>query len=124
MKDTLLIIRNGALLMQFMGFVGMLTTLNASFDIPCNIFGVSGLVVLLLTIKLGEPRIQKLFFILAGVAGAGSLIALNGFKLLAWFGHTPGGDGGGITVPMLILCPVLFLIGSIGAIVCLVRSLK
>jgi hypothetical protein len=123
MKDMLPVIRNMAFFLMIVFFFSMWATLNPKFDIPCNLFGASGVVVLLLTIAVGEPRIQKVFFILAGVAGTAALITLNTFKFLSWIGHQPGGDGGGITVPMLIVvCPILFLIGSIGSIVCLIRS--
>jgi hypothetical protein len=45
-----------------------------------------------------------------------------GFSLLRWAGHTPGGDGGGPTVGLLLLCPVVFLIGAVGAMVCLIKG--
>jgi hypothetical protein len=123
MKNTLPVIRNMAFFLMIVSFLSMLTTLNPKFDIPCNVFGALGVVVLLLTIVIGEPGIQKLFFILTGVAGTAALITLNAFKLLSWLGHQPGGDGGGITVPMLIVvCPILFLIGAIGSIVYLIKA--
>lgn len=112
-----------AFFLMIVSFLSMLATLNPRFDIPCNAFGAFGVVVLLLTIAIGEPGIQKLFFILTGVAGTAALITLNAFKFLSWLGHQPGGDGGGITVPMLIVvCPILFLIGSVGSIVCLIKA--
>ena len=125
MNSKSLQFRNAALIVQLAGFAAMFCMLGPWFDIPCALFGAAGLVVLLLTIKLGEPRIQKLFFILAGVAGTGSLITLVVFNLLRCSGHTPGGDGGGITVAMLIVvCPILFLIGAVGSTVCRVWGRK
>ena len=123
MNNKLLKIRNAALMVQLAGCATMFCMLGPGFDIPCALFAAAGLVVLLLTIKLGELGIQKLFFILAGLAGTGSLITLVVFNLLRWSGHTPGGDGGGITVAMLIVvCPILFLIGAVGSIVCLIKG--
>lgn len=116
-------LRNAAFCWQIVGFAAMFFMLGPLFDIPCVIFGAAGSVVLLLTIKLGEPIIQKLFFILAGGAGTGSLITLVVFNLLRWSGHTPRGDGGGITVAMLIVaCPILFLIGAAGSIVFFIKG--
>jgi hypothetical protein len=95
-----------------------------SFDIVCMIMGAFGLVVALTTIWLEESRIQKAFFIMAGGGGAAMLIAWGVFHLLALVGHKPGGDGGGMTLPVVFLGGAASLIGSVGAIVCLVRSLK
>ena len=123
MKTKSLRIRNAAFAVQLAGFVAMFCMLGPWFDIPCALFGAAGVVVWLLTIQLGEPGIQKLFFILAGVAGTGSLTTLVVFNLLRWSGHTPGGDGGGITVGMLIVvCPILFLIGAVGSLVFLIKG--
>jgi len=123
MNETLRQIRNVVFYVQCAMFVAMLCILGPRFFHLCAVFGVVGLATLMLSIKVVEPRIQKLFFILAGGAGTASLITLAVFYLLAWSGHTPGGDGGGITVPMLIVvCPALFLIGAVGSTVCRIKG--
>jgi hypothetical protein len=52
------------------------------------------------------------------------MITWGAFHLLALIGHKPGGDGGGFTLPAVLIGGAASFIGSIGAIVCLVRSLK
>lgn len=123
MNETLRQTRNVAFYVQCAMFVAMFCVLGPLFFPLCAIFGVAGLVTLLLSIKSVEPRIQKIFFMLAGGAGTASLLTLSVFQLNAWSGHTPGGDGGGITVPMLIVvCPALFLIGAVGGTVCRIKG--
>jgi len=123
MKQALPVIRNVAFGLMIFFFLILFASLGPGFDTPCNLFGSLGLVVLLLTVAIAEPKIQKVFFIIAGVAGTAALITLNSFKMLSWLGHQPGGDGGGITVPMLIVvCPILFVIGAVGSTVCLIKG--
>lgn len=95
-----------------------------NYDVLAVGFGVCGLAVLLLTAGVKERWLQKGFFLLCGAAGAGVLVTLAAFSLLSWAGHPPGGDGGGITVPMLIGCPIAFLVGAVGAITCLIRGTR
>ncbi len=123
MKTTSPQIRNAAFYVQLAAFAAQFCLLGPLFDVPCTIFGLAGLIVLVLTLKLAEPTIQKVFFLLAGGAGTAALLTLAGFALLSWSGHTPGGDGGGITVGMLIVvCPALFLIGAVGGMVCRIKG--
>ena len=124
MKGTLVIIRNTAfclmVLCSFMVFSAPVT----AFDVMCMIVGAFGLVVAIPTFWLDESRIQKVFFIMAGGGAAAMLIAWGAFHLLALVGHKPGGDGGGMTLPVVLIGGAASLIGSVGAIVCLVRLLK
>ena len=123
MNSKLLRIRNVVFYVQCAMFVAMMCIMGPRFFSLCALFGVAGLAVLLLTLKLDEPKLQKLFFILAGGAGTAALVTNGVFHILAWSGHTPGGDGGGITVPMLLIaCPIGFLIGAIGVAVCRIRG--
>ncbi len=107
--------------LTIMLFFAMFASMGPKFFPACALFGAAGLVVLVLTLMIKEPKIQKLFFILAGGAGTAALTTLTVFWIMAWSGHPPGGDGGGITVPMLlIICPLTFLVGTVGAIICLI----
>lgn len=124
MKDNLLIIRNGAFALMVFCFLMVFGVPRNTIDVMCMIVGAFGLAVAIPTFWLDESRIQKAFFIMAGGGAAAMLIAWGAFHLLALCGHKPGGDGGGITLPMVLIGGVASLIGSIGAIVCLVRSLK
>jgi hypothetical protein len=124
MKDKLLIIRNTAFGLMILSSLMVFSVPAKSFDIPCMITGAFGLVVVLATFWLTESIVQKVFFIMAGGGAAAVLIAFGTFHLLAMCGHKPGGDGGGITVPTVLIGLALTVIGSIGAIVCLIRSLK
>lgn len=120
MKEMLPVIRNGAFALAVMLLLAMFSSMGTKFFPACALFGSAGLVVLVLTLMMSEPKLQKLFFILAGGAGTAALTTLTVFQIMVWSGHPPGGDGGGITVPMLlIICPITFLIGAIGAVSCL-----
>lgn len=124
MKDNLLMIRNGAFALMVFSFFMVFGVSVHAVDIMCMIVGAFGLAVVIPTFWLDESRIQKAFFIMAGGGAAAMLIAWGAFHLLALAGHKPGGDGGGMTLPVVLVGGVASLFGSIGAIVCLVRSLK
>jgi hypothetical protein len=124
MKEKLVIIRNTVFGLMILCFFVSVGSFSQMCDILFMPLGLPALAVVLLTIWVDEPRIQKVFFLLAGGAGAAMFITCAVFSIMRYFGHTPGGDGGGITVPMLLGCPIVFIIGAVGAIVCLVRSLK
>ncbi len=116
-------IRNAVFYVQCAMFVAMMCIMGEPFFLLCALFGAAGLGVLVLTFKVGEPILQKVFFLVAGTAGTAALVTAAVFHVLAWSGHTPGGDGGGITVAMLMLvCPALFVLGAIGGSVCRIRG--
>ena len=96
-------------------------------------FGLLGLVVVLLTARLREARIQKIFFILAGASAAGIPICVILHNLvyalfIVWFGEGfwerlgPGGDEPVFFILALLVCPALFLIGTVGSIVLLIKG--
>ncbi len=134
MKTINLRIRNAAFYAQLATFAAMAAFFLGVFRVPgishaqnydllSIVFGTLGLPVLLLTLMVKESGLQKLFFMVAGAAGAGVIITLGVFALLSWSGHTPGGDGGEITVPTLIIvCPILFIIGAVGGMVFLIKE--
>ena len=96
-------------------------------------FGLLGLMVVVLTTRLREARIQKIFFVLAGASAAGIPICAILHNLvyglfIAWFGkgfwerHVPGGDEPVFFILALFVCPALFLIGTVGSIVLLIKG--
>lgn len=124
MKAALPVIRNTAFGLMVLCFLLVFTVPRRSFDIPCMIMGAFGLAVALLTFWIDESKVQKVFFVMAGGGAAAMLIAFGAFHLLAMCGHKPGGDGGGITVPTVLIGLALTIIGSIGSFVCLFKSMK
>lgn len=123
MKSRALQIRNVAFYLAipsfFLGLWGLLFGTQSircgGFFVPkCGGFFVplalAGLVVVLATFWVKESIVRKLFFILAG--GSGTALAIN---LIV--GPVGGGDGGGIFLPMILICPPLFIIGALGGIV-------
>lgn len=122
-------IRNIAFYVAIVSFFLVLLTLFGvrsiqSSGIPSIPLALAGLVVVLLTLRLKESVMQKCFFILAGGSGAGLAITLIVFDIMRMLGCPPGGDGGGITLPMILICPPLFLIGAVGGIVFLIKGRK
>jgi len=96
-------------------------------------FGVLGLVIVVLTAKFREAIIQKIFFILVGASATGIPICVILHNLvyglfIAWFGksfwerHVPGGDEPVFFILALLVCPALFLIGTVGSIVLLIKG--
>ena len=121
--ETKLWVRNATVFLMLACFASIFFTSVGLLDYIWSIMGVLGLVVVLLTIRLHETLARRIFFILTGVAGIGFLVTIGVFSLMSLCGHKPGGDGGGITVAMLIIIlPAMFLIGAIGSIVLLVKG--
>ena len=96
-------------------------------------FGVLGLVLVVLTARLRESRIQKIFFILAGASAVGIPICAILHNLvyglfIPWFGenfwerHVSGGDEPVFFILALLVCPALFLIGTVGSVVLLIMG--
>lgn len=122
MKTNVRVIRNAAFYVMLAVLLLSLSSLTALLDVLYIPFGLAGLAVVLLTIRLQEAKLQKAFFFLAGGSGTALLFTCAVFSLLRWSGHTPGGDGGGITVPMLILCPLVFIVSAVGCFVFLIKG--
>jgi len=96
------------------------------------VFGLLGLVLVILAARLKAPRIEKTFFILTGASAAGTPIFAVLHNLvyglfIIWFGegfwetHT-GGDEPVFFILAVLVCPALFLIGTVGSIVLIVKS--
>lgn len=116
--------------------LGMEQLMKLSFFVEATLaiaFGLLGLVLVVLTARLREARIQKIFFILTGASAAGIPICviLHGlvYRLfVAWFGegfwerHTPYDDEPVFFILAVFVCPTLFLIGTLGSIVLLIKA--
>ena len=135
MKRRSLQVRNAV----FCALVAVFAVLSVAFGglikLPFSViavlaiaFGLLGLVLVLLTARLKEARIRKIFLILTGASAAGIpmcailhnlvyglFIALFGKAF--WDRYGPGGDEPVFFILALIVCPALFLIGTAGSVV-------
>ena len=97
------------------------------------VFGLLGIVLAVLSARLPGSRIQKTFLILTGASAAGMpifavlhnlvyalLIVLFGEGF--WEGRTGGGDEPIFFILAVLVCPALFLIGTVCSIVLLVKG--
>jgi DMSO/TMAO reductase YedYZ heme-binding membrane subunit len=95
-----------------------------------TIFTLLGLALVILTAKLKEPKKQKVFFILTGASALGIPVfailhnVVYGL-FIKFFGEDFWGKGGDEPVFFLlalIVCPIIFLVGTVGSIVFLVKA--
>ena len=121
-------------------FAVIVATFSEAFDdvpfaataVLAIVFGLLGIVLVVLAARLKGPRIQKTFFILTGASAAGIpifavlhnlvhalLIALFGEGF--WERNGSGGDEPVFFILAVLVCPALFLIGTVGSIVLLVK---
>lgn len=140
MKDRSLQIRNAIFYVLAPIFVILGMAIGRLIRLPffaiavlAIVFGLLGLVLVVLTARLKEARIQKILLILAGASAAGIPICAILHNLvyglfIAWFGkgfwdgHAPGGDEPVFFILALFVCPALFLIGTVGGIVLLIKQ--
>lgn len=93
-------------------------------------FGLLGLAFVVLTLKLQEPRIHRVFFLMTGISAAALPISVVLHNLVDALCVVFFGDGfwkDGFDEPFffilaIIVCPALFVIGAVGSIVLLVRA--
>ena len=95
-------------------------------------FGLLGLLVVVLTARLGERRLRKVFFLLAGASAAGIPIFAVLHNLvyglfIVWFGKGFWESHGMADEPVffilaILICPALFVISSAASIVLMIRS--
>jgi hypothetical protein len=93
------------------------------------IFGVMAVVLAVLSVRVKEPGIRKLFFVVTGISAAGIpvFVILHNlvFALCAKFGWAFWGEGGDepvFFILALLVCPALFLVGALGSIVTLISG--
>jgi hypothetical protein len=141
MKGELRHMRNGAFYMQ-LAIVAIFIICAANggpAKVPLPVFaalgiafGVLGLLLVVLTARLAEPRIRKVFFVLTGAASAGIAICAILHNLLdrlfiIWFGEGFWEKYGMSDEPVffilaVLVCPALFVIGSVGSVVLLIKA--
>jgi len=93
-------------------------------------FVVLAVALVAITAKLKESRIRKLFFIITGTSAAlipicailHNLVYALCIKLGWGFGGT-GGDEAVFFILAIIVCPTLFVLGTMGSIVFLVSAM-
>lgn len=135
MSNTTSTIRNAALFgvivlfaltVLFFTLGGQLFSVAAVFAI---IFGLLGLVLAVLTLRLQEPRLRRVFFLVTGISAAGIPISVVLHNLvyalcIVCFGEKFWGESDEpfFFILAIIVCPALFVIGAVGSTVLLVRS--
>jgi len=100
------------------------------FAVIAIIFCALAITLLVLTLKLKEPLIRRIFFILTGASAAGIPICVILHNLvygllIAWFGRDFWGKGGDEPVFFILavlVCPALFAVGMLGSIVLLISD--
>ena len=90
-------------------------------------FGVLAVALVVLTAKLKEPGIRKLFLILTGASAVGIPICAVLHNLVyalcvkfGWVFWGKGGDEAVFFILAVLVCPALFVIGMLGSLVLLI----
>jgi hypothetical protein len=141
MRERLSKVRNTVFYVVVVLFAVIVATFSEAFvDVPfavtavlAIVFGLLGIVLVALAARLKGPRMQKVFFILTGASAAGMpifavlhnlvyglFIALFGEGF--WERHGSGGDEPVFFILAILVCPALFLIGTVGSIVLFVKA--
>jgi hypothetical protein len=87
------------------------------------VFFALAIALLVLTVKLKEPLIQRIFFLLTGA----SAVCIPIFAILhnlvyGLFFHGKDGDEAVFFILAVLVCPALFVIGMLGSIVLLISA--
>jgi hypothetical protein len=94
-------------------------------------FALSGLVQVVLTLRLQEARLQKTFFLLAGAAALAipicAILHNVVYGLFIWWFGEGFWAGHGTDEPVffllaVVVCPALFVVGSVGSMVVLIKA--
>jgi hypothetical protein len=93
------------------------------------IFFALAAALVVLTVKLKEPGIRKLFFILTGASAVSLPICAVLHNLVyalcvkfGWVFWGKGGDEAVFFILAIFVCPALFVLGAIGSIVLLISA--
>ena len=79
--------------------------------------------LVVLTVKLKEPLIRKIFFILTGAAAAGiPICAILHNLVYGLFFYGKDGDEAVFFILAVLVCPALFILGTLGSIVLLISA--
>jgi hypothetical protein len=101
------------------------------FLVPFALFCLLGIALIIFTVRGGLSGWLKKFFILTGASAAGVLVSVLLHNLVYWlFEYFAGADfwNGGdepvFFIMALVVCPLGFLVGVVGAIVSGARNRK
>jgi hypothetical protein len=91
---------------------------------------LSGAVLVVLTLKLHESRLQKMFFLLTGASAVAMPICAILHNVVYglfiwWFGEGFWGRNGDepvFFILAIIVCPALFVVGSLGSMLLLIKK--
>jgi MFS family permease len=87
------------------------------------VFFALAIALLVLTVKLKERGIRKVFFILMGASAAGiPIFAILHNVVYGLFFHGKDGDEAVFFILAVLVCPALFIIGVLGSIVLLISA--
>lgn len=87
------------------------------------VFFALAIALLVLTLKLKEHGLRKVFFLLTGASAVGILICviLHNLVYVLFFGGTQG-DEAVFFILAVMVCPALFAVGMLGSIVLLISD--
>jgi hypothetical protein len=109
----------GLAALAFLGHVDFM--LFSALGIFCAVLGVA---LIVMTVKVKEPRIQNVFFILTGASAVGPICAIQhnlGVFQKLW-GNQGISDEPIFFALAMLFFPVLFVIATTGSIICLTRK--
>jgi hypothetical protein len=135
MRNTTSTLRNAALfgVIVLFALTVLFFTLVRLFNVAAVlgiIFGLLGLVLAVLTLRLQEPRLHRVFFLVTGISAAGIPISVVLHNLvyalcIVFFGEDfwkDGSDEAFFFVLAIIVIPAAFVVGAVGSTVLLVRA--
>jgi len=93
------------------------------FAIIAVVFCALAAALVILTLKLKEPLIQRIFFLLTGASAVGiPICAILHNLVYGLFFHGKDGDEAVFFILAVIVCPALFVLGALGSIVLLISA--
>jgi hypothetical protein len=93
------------------------------FAVIAIIFCALAITLLVLTLKLKEPLIQRIFFLSTGASAVGiPICAILHNLVYGLFFRGKDGDEAVFFVLAVMVCPALFVLGALGGIVLLVSA--
>jgi hypothetical protein len=133
MKLKALQVRNAVFFALVAIFAALVAAIRrrGPFGLAVIVLAAAFVVLVIITAKLKEPRIRKLFFIITGASAALIPICAILHNLvyglcMMWLGKDfwgAGGDEAVFFILAIIVCPALFVLGAIGSIVFLVSAM-
>ena len=92
--------------------------------LAAGLFGL-GILQVVLTIKSKDAKLKKIFFILAGAAAACiPVFAILHNVVYGLFFNGKEGDEAVFFILAVLVCPILFAVGSLGSVVCEILAQK